>query len=127
MGGDARKKPISLPVQLQGADFSGAAMHRACLRGVLAAGNLWQQARLVEAEFASSLNELTDLGRADFTANLRQASGCGAVLYAANFSRAVLRGADLREVYLRDFNLQGAPLEGRLSMVPSCRRNDSAS
>jgi len=126
MGGDARKKPISLPVNLQGADFSGAAMHLACLRGVPAAGNLWQQARLVEAEFRSSLDEVTDLGRADFTANLWQASVCGAVLYAANFSRAVLRGADLRLVNSRDCPLQGALLEG-VSMVPSRRRDDSAS
>ena len=48
--------------RLQGADFSGALLHRTCLRGVVAAGSHWREARLVEADFRSGLDQLTDLG-----------------------------------------------------------------
>ncbi|MFM7239262.1 MAG: hypothetical protein ACKOZN_06655 [Cyanobium sp.] len=41
-------------------------MHRCCLRGVVAAGSRWRDARLVEADFRSRLDQLIDLGQADF-------------------------------------------------------------
>lgn len=109
----------------QAADFSSAHLHRACLRDVLAAGSRWNQARLVESDFRSGLDQLTDPGQASFLgadlsfalfqgANLQQADLRGAALYGANFSRAVLRGADLRVQDLRECQLQGALLEGAL-------------
>jgi len=50
--------------RLQAADFCEAQLHRACLCGVVAAASQWQGARLVEADFRSGLDPLTDLGRA---------------------------------------------------------------
>ena len=80
--------------KLQAADFSAAHLHRACSRGVLAAGSLWQRARLVEADFRSGLDQRTDLGHASLLgADLREAA-----VYGANFCRADLRGADLRSL-----------------------------
>ena len=52
--------------RMQKADFSEAVMHRCCLRGVIAANSTWHTARLVEADFRSGLDQLTDLGKADF-------------------------------------------------------------
>ena len=52
--------------RLQESNFDRAVMHRCCLRGVVAAGSSWRQARLVEADFRSGLDQLTDLGHADF-------------------------------------------------------------
>ena len=102
-----------------------AAAHRACLRGVLASGSHWCQARLVEADFRASLDQLTDLGWADLRgadlsfaqfqgANLRRANLRGAALYGTNFREADLRGADLRGVDLRDCQWRDASLNGAL-------------
>jgi uncharacterized protein YjbI with pentapeptide repeats len=114
--------------RLQGADFSEALLHRACLRGVVAAASLWQGARLVEADFRSGLDQLTDLGRADFQgadlsfaqfhgANLRQACLQEAILYGTDFSgadlrEADLRGCDLRHALIASARLEAARLEG---------------
>lgn len=109
--------------RLQAADFSGAVMHRCCLRGVVAAGSQWQGARLVEADFRSGLDQLTDLGGTDFSgadlsfallqgANLHGADLRGSCLYGANLAQADLQAADLRGCDLRDTGLQGAHLEG---------------
>ena len=108
--------------RLQGADFSGAFLHRACLRGVLGADSCWRQARLVEADFRSGLDQLTDLGRADLReadlsfallngANLRGADLRGSCLYGANLSQADLRQAQLEGCDLRDTRLAGAQLD----------------
>ena len=50
----------------QGADSHGSLIQRCCLRGVVAANSKWNEARLVEAEFRSGSDQLTDLGEADF-------------------------------------------------------------
>lgn len=108
--------------RLQRADFSEALLHRACLRGVVAAASLWQRARLVEADFRSGLDQLTDLGCADFRgadlgfaqfngANLRQACLQEASLYGTDFSGADLRQADLRGCDLRHARIDSARLE----------------
>ena len=122
--------------RLQGIDFNSAFMHRCCLRGVLAAGSHWHQARLVEADFRSGLDQLTDLGGADFQgadlsfallqgAQLHGADLRGACLYGADLRQADLQQADLRGCDLRDCNmegsrLEGAQLEGALSRRDSC-------
>lgn len=114
--------------RLQGADFSEALLHRACLRGVVAAASLWRRARLVEADFRSGLDQLTDLGRADFRgadlsfaqfngANLRQACLRECALYGTDFSgadlgEADLRGCDLRHALIGTARLEAARLEG---------------
>ena len=109
--------------RLQAADFSAAQLHRCCLRGVVAAGSCWAQARLVEADFRSGLDQLTDLGQADFHgadlcfgllqgANLHAANLQGCSLYGASLAGADLRQADLRGCDLRDTDLAGAQLEG---------------
>jgi uncharacterized protein YjbI with pentapeptide repeats len=111
--------------RLQGADFSHALMHRCCLRGVVAAGSRWQGARLMEADFRSGLDQLTDLGYADFSgadlsfalfegANLHAAILKGSCLYGANLRSCDLRGADLRRCDLRDTQLEDAQLDGAL-------------
>ena len=112
-------------IRLQGADFSGALLHRCCLRGVVAARSRWRRARLVEADFRSGLDQLTDLGYADFTradlsfallqgVNLHAAILKGSCLYGANLRGCDLRGADLRDCDLGDTQLQDALLEGAL-------------
>ncbi|MGL6134472.1 MAG: pentapeptide repeat-containing protein, partial [Prochlorococcaceae cyanobacterium] len=122
--------------RLQQADFSAALLHRTCLRGVLAAGSRWCDARLVEADFRSGLDQLTDLGGADFQradlsfaqmhgAQLHGADLRGCCLYGADLSSvdlqdADLRGCDLRDTRLAGANLQGARLDGaRLPSAPS--------
>jgi uncharacterized protein YjbI with pentapeptide repeats len=111
--------------RLQGANFSHALMHRCCLRGVVAAGSQWQGARLVEADFRSGLDQLTDLGCADFAgadlsfallqgANLHAANLRDSCLYGANLQGCDLRDADLRGCDLRDTQLQDAQMEGAL-------------
>ncbi|MCP9888252.1 pentapeptide repeat-containing protein [Cyanobium sp. ATX 6A2] len=107
--------------RLQQADFSGAPLHRCCLRGVVAAGSVWRDARLVEADFRSGLDQLTDLGGADFRhadlsfallqgAQLHGADLRDCCLYGANFAGADLREADLSGCDLRDTQLSGANL-----------------
>ena len=91
--------------RLQGADFREAWLHRCCLRGVVAAGSSWQNARMVEADFRSGLDQLTDLGKADFR---------GADLSFALFQGAQLGGANLRDTCLYGANLAEAQLEGSL-------------
>ena len=92
---------------MQQANFSDAVMHRCCLRGVIAASSTWHTARLVEADFRSGLDQLTDLGKADFNnadlsyallqrANLHGANLIGCCLYGTSFCEADLRKADLR-------------------------------
>jgi BTB/POZ domain-containing protein KCTD9 len=109
--------------RLQRADFSNALLHRCCLRGVLAAGSRWRGARMVEADFRSSLDQLTDLGGADLRdadlsfalmqgVQLHGADLRGACLYGANLSGADLQEASLSGCDLRDTNLAGANLEG---------------
>ena len=83
--------------RLQGADFCGALMHRCCLRGVLAADSHWRDARLVEADFRSGLDQLTDLGGADLRgADLSlpccRAPSCTAPTFAAPASTAPALG-----------------------------------
>ncbi|WP_255476183.1 pentapeptide repeat-containing protein [Cyanobium sp. BSA11S] len=68
--------------RLHGEDFSGASLHRWCVRGVLAADNVWWDARVVEVDFRSSLNQLTDLGQVDVA--------------GADLSFALLQGPHLR-------------------------------
>ena len=107
--------------RLQGIDFNSAFMHRCCLRGVLAAGSHWHQARLVEADFRSGLDQLTDLGGADFQgADLRGACLYGADLRQADLQQADLRGCDLRDCNMEGSRLEGAQLEGALSRRDSC-------
>ena len=100
-------------------------MHRCCLRGVVAAGSKWRNARLVEADFRSGLDQLTDLGEADFRgadlsfallqgANLHGANLQASCLYGANLRGCDLREADLRGCDLRDTQLQEALLTGAL-------------
>ncbi|MFN9610848.1 MAG: pentapeptide repeat-containing protein, partial [bacterium] len=48
--------------RLQGAHFDEALLHRCCLRGVVAGGSSWRLARMVDADFRSGLDQLTDLG-----------------------------------------------------------------
>ncbi|MFL0791865.1 MAG: pentapeptide repeat-containing protein [Prochlorococcus sp.] len=111
--------------RLQGADFSNAFMHRCSFRGVVAADSIWLNARLVEADFRSGLDQLTDLGGANFTdadlsfalfqgAQLHHACLKGSCLYGANFNRADLHGADLRGCDLRDTQLQDCNLDQAL-------------
>jgi uncharacterized protein YjbI with pentapeptide repeats len=111
--------------RLQGANFSDALMHRCCLRGVVAARSVWRSARLVEADFRSGQDQLTDLGYADFSgadlsfallqgANLHAAILKGSCLYGANLRGCDLRGADLRDCDLRDTQLQDAQMDGAL-------------
>jgi uncharacterized protein YjbI with pentapeptide repeats len=118
--------------RLQGADFSAALLHRTCLRGVVAAGSLWRSARLVEADFRSGLDQLTDLGGADLQgADLSFAQLQGALLRGADLREAALYGADLRGCDLsqadlrgcdlRDCNLEGAQLE--TARLAGCRRD----
>ena len=77
-------------------------MHRCCLRGVVAAGSSWRQARLVEADFRSGLDQLTDLGHADFAeADLSFALLEGANLRSCNLRQADLSGCDLRDTQLQ--------------------------
>lgn len=97
--------------RLQQGDFCGAVMHRCCLRGVVAAGSRWQQARLVEADFRSGLDQLTDLGRADFRgADLSFALLQGAQLHGADLRDTCLYGTDLRHADLREADLRGCDL-----------------
>ena len=104
--------------RLQESNFDRAVMHRCCLRGVVAAGSSWKQARLVEADFRSGLDQLTDLGHADFAeadlsfALLEGANLQGSCIYGANLRSCNLRQADLSGCDLRDTQLQGADLEG---------------
>jgi uncharacterized protein YjbI with pentapeptide repeats len=109
--------------RLQGADFAGALMHRCCLRGVVGPGSSWRGAGLVEADFRSGLDQLTDLGHAGFQGadlsfarldgvRLMHADFRDACLYGAGFRHGDLRGADLRGCDLRDTCLEGARLEG---------------
>lgn len=104
--------------RLQGARFDEALLHRCCLRGVVAGGSSWRLARMVEADFRSGLDQLTDLGGADFRgadlsfalmqgANLHGANLQGSCLYGAN-----LRGCDLRGANLSDCDLANTQLEG---------------
>ena len=67
--------------RMQGADFRGSLMHRCCFRGVVAANSQWHESRLVEADFRSGLDQLTDLGESDFE--------------NADLSFALLQGANL--------------------------------
>ncbi len=109
--------------RLQCANFSEAALHRCCLRGVLAAGSCWNNAKLIEADFRSGLDQLTDLGDSDFRdsdlsfallqgVRLHHASFVGASLYGADLSNADLMCADLSGCDLRDTKLNGAILQG---------------
>ncbi|QEY31307.1 pentapeptide repeat-containing protein [Synechococcus sp. RSCCF101] len=109
--------------RMQGADLQGAILHRCCLRGVVAPGSHWQGARLVEADFRSGLDQLTDLGMASFRgadlsfarldgARLPRTDFREACLYGASLRRADLSGADLSGCDLRDTCLEGARLEG---------------
>lgn len=82
MGGDLSGS------RLQGADFSDAFLHRTCLRGIVAAGSHWVEARLVEADFRSGLDQLTDLRHAD------------------------LRGCDLRDCSLDGTLMENAQCDG---------------
>ena len=116
--------------RLQGADFGEAWLHRCCLRGVVAAGSSWQHARMVDADFRSGLDQLTDLGQANFRgadlsfalfqgaqlggADLRESCLYGANLAAAHLEGADLRGCDLRDCRLTGAHLVGAHLEGSL-------------
>lgn len=104
--------------RLQGAFFDGALLHRSCLRGVVAAGSCWRRARLVEVDFRSGLDQLTDLGSTDFEnadlsfadlegANLHGANLRDSCLYGVNLRRCDLRQADLRHCDLRDAQLEG--------------------
>ncbi len=115
--------------RLQHADLSGARLHRCCLRGVVAAGSIWCEATLVDVDFRSGQDQLTDLGGADFRGadlsfaqlqgvQLRGADLRGSCLYGANFSGADLRQADLRGCDLRACQLDGADLQqARLDAV----------
>lgn len=94
--------------RLKGADFSEALLHRCCLRGMLAAGSHWRRARLVEADFRSGLDQLTDLGGADF----READLSFALFQAAQMAEADLRGSCLYGANLAGADLTGANLEG---------------
>ena len=124
--------------RLQGARFNQALMHRACLQGVVAGGSSRRQARLVEADFRSGLDQLTDLGEADFrdadlsfasfqganlqVANLQQACFYGTNLRGCDLRRANLRGCDLREAQLDGAQLEGADLQG--AMVVDCPQDE---
>ncbi|MEB3333999.1 MAG: pentapeptide repeat-containing protein [Cyanobacteriota bacterium] len=99
--------------RLQGAHFDEALLHRCCLRGVVAGGSSWRLARMVDADFRSGLEQLTDLGSADFTGSdlsfalMQGANLQGSCLYGAN-----LRGCDLRGANLSDCDLANTQLEG---------------
>jgi len=66
----------------------------------VAAGSSRRQVRLVEADFRSGLDQLTDLGHADFA--------------EAGLSFALLEGANLRGSCLYGADLEGACLAGTL-------------
>ena len=111
--------------RMQGADFRGSLMHRCCFRGVVAANSKWHESRLVEADFRSGLDQLTDLGESDFEnadlsfallqgANLHGANLRGCCLYGADFSKADLREADLSGCDLRETKLEQAQLTGTI-------------
>jgi len=111
--------------RMQGADFCGSWMHRCCFRGVVAANSKWHETRLVEADFRSGLDQLTDLGGSDFEnadlsfalfqgANLYGANLRGCCLYGTDFSKADLREADLSGCDLRETKLGKAQLTGTI-------------
>ena len=100
-------------------------MHRCCLRGVITAGSAWHTARLVEADFRSDLDQLTDLSKEVFNnaglsyallqrANLHGANLLRCCLYSTSFCEADLRKADLRGCDLRNSKLEEALREGAL-------------
>ena len=89
--------------RLQGADFGETWLHRCCLRGVVAGGSSWRNARMVEAHFRSGLDLLTDLGPADFG---------GADLSFALFQGTQLGGPNLRDTCPYGANLAAALLDG---------------
>ena len=66
---------------------------------MVAAGSRWCEARLVEADFRSGLDQLTDLGGADLSF---------ALLNGANLHGANLEGCDLRDTQLNGARLGGA-------------------
>ncbi|MCH2565983.1 MAG: pentapeptide repeat-containing protein [Prochlorococcus sp. ALOHA_A2.0_51] len=112
---------------MQKANFSEAVMHRCCLRGVIAASSRWHHTRLVEADFRSGLDQLTDLGKADFNnadlsyallqrTNLHGANLLRCCLYGTSFCEADLREADLRGCDLRNSKLEGAKLPKGLKL-----------
>jgi uncharacterized protein YjbI with pentapeptide repeats len=99
--------------RLQESNFDRAVMHRCCLRGVVAAGSSWKQARLVEADFRSGLDQLKGLGHADFAeADLSFALLKGANLQGANLQGSCIYGANLRSCNLRQADLSGCDLLG---------------
>jgi hypothetical protein len=86
---------------------------------VVAAASIWWQAALVEVDFRSGQDQLTDLGGADFRGadlsfaqlqgvQLRGADLRGCCFDGANFNGADLRKADLRGCDLSDCHLDGA-------------------
>jgi uncharacterized protein YjbI with pentapeptide repeats len=85
-------------------------LHRCCLRGVVAAGSRWRDARLVEADFRSGLDQLTDLGQADF----QGADLSFALMQQLQLHGADLRGCDLRYTQLSGDDRRGALLDGAL-------------
>jgi len=109
---------------MQSADFQEVILHRCCLRGVVAQGNRWTAARLVEADFRSGLDQLADLGMACFREPCLSLAGFDGELLmrsdfrktclyrAASLRHADLAEADFRHCDLRDTCLEGARLEG---------------
>lgn len=77
--------------------MEGCCFQQALLWGVLATGSLRRQAGLVEADFRSSLDQLTDLGKAN--------------LSGSDPAEANLTGCDLRATYRTGAKLEGTRLE----------------
>jgi uncharacterized protein YjbI with pentapeptide repeats len=109
--------------RLQNADFKNAFMHKCCLRGVIAGRSKWHGARLIEADFRTGLDQLTDLGEAEFRdadlsfalleeVNLYGADFRGSCLYGTNLAKADLRHADFRGCDLREAQMDGANITG---------------
>ena len=117
--------------RLQQANLSGSRLHRCCLRGVVAAGSRWCEATLVDVDFRSGQDQLTDLGGADFRGadlsfaqlqgvQMRGADLRGCCLHGTNFSGADLRQADLRGCDLTACQLDSADLQqARFDAAPS--------
>ena len=83
---------------------------------MIAASSAWHTARLVEADFRSDLDQLTDLSKEDFNnadlsyALLQRTNLLRCCLYGTSFCEADLREADLHGCDLRNSKLEGALL-----------------
>ncbi len=78
---------------------------------MIAASSRWHHTRLVEADFRSYLDQLTDLGKEDFNnADLSYALLQRTNLHGANLLRCCFYGTSFCEADLREADLNGCDL-----------------